>query len=521
MGQALNKVNAAILSILLLQMGCSSETVPSVDAIQAAYDRSDLATARELARRALNANPADPRVILLNSQIAIESDSPDYAINALRPLMDDPDYGTQARAWLGRALVMRNQPAEALQVLGNRPSTDGLSAAVSVVAFRNLGDLDRAREAFASGKAAFPKAPDILLIEAEEALRIGDIGHARNVVGVLLHEAPRKVDSQMLATRLDLVDGQPAKAERRLDWILKVRPDHPAALLTKGGILIDRGDMAGGEVYLKKAAKMPGNASLVAQYLRARVAYDKGRIAEARQLGDEIDNPSIFPPAARLVGILAAQGGQNDRAIRLLQPYLASNPDDAQAREALARALAQTGDMMAAWHYLEPAARSPQASASILTLAAQMTTQIGLPNAAQWQSRLERAQKSEGRLALFVQGQKAIQSGNWRRADQIYADLLRTAPPTGDRILLNNAAYIRQQLGDLDEAERLIRRALALGAPDGIVLDTAAWILFQKYGPTREARDFSARAEKLLPSDANVKAHAALIRAPASGAPAA
>ncbi|NCA02427.1 MAG: hypothetical protein EBS87_09680 [Sphingomonadaceae bacterium] len=491
-GQVMNKVNSAVLGLLLLQTACSQETVPTVDAIQAAYDRSDFVQARELARRALNANPADPRVILLNSQIAIESDSPDYALTALRPLLSDPDYGARARSWLGRALVMSNQPAAALQL---------------------------SREAFATGKAAFPNSPDLIMIEAEEALRVGDIDRARAQVQHLLRLAPNKVDTQMLAVRMALIDGQPDRAEKRLDWVLTARPDHASALLAKGSLRQEKGDLVGAETYLKKAAKLNGNSGLVAQYLRARIAYDKGDAAEARKRMDEIGNPSAFPPAARLAGILASEAGQNDRAIRLLQGYIAGNPDDAAARGALARALMQSGDAIEAWHYLEPAARATDADAKIISLAAQLTTQLGLPDAKAWQARQQRAQTSQARLALFAQAQKAMSARDWQRADQIYADLLRGAPPTGDRILLNNAAFIRQQLGDLDGAERLIRRALALGTPDGVVLDTASWILFQKYGSTPEVRSMSARAEKLLPGHADVRAHAAKIRAAAGQGP--
>jgi predicted Zn-dependent protease len=517
----MKRVNGAVIGLLLLQTAFSQETVPTVDAIQAAYDRSDLAQARELARRALNANPADPRVILLNSQIAIESDSPDYALTALRPLLSDPDYGPRARPWLGRALVMSNQPAAALQLLGDRAPTDGLSAAVSVVAHRALGELDRAREVFATGKAAFPNSPDLTMIEVVEALRVGDVGHARAQVQRLLHLAPNKVDTQMLAVRMALIDGQPDRAEKRLDWVLTVRPDHASALLAKGGLRQEKGDLAGAESFLKKAAKLSGNSALVAQYLRARMAYDQGDAAEARKRMDEIGNPSVFPPAAQLAGILAAEAGQNDRAIRLLQGYIAGNPDDATARGALAQALMQTGDAMEAWHYLEPAARSSTADAKIISLAAKLTAQLGLPEAKLWQARQQRAQMSQARLALFAQAQKAMSARDWQRADQIYAELLRGAPPAGDRILLNNAAYIRQQLGDLDGAERLIRRALALGTPDGVVLDTASWILFQKYGATPEVRSMSARAERLLPKNADVRAHAAKIRTATGEGPAA
>ena len=197
------------------------------------------------------------------------------------------------------------------------------------------------------------------------------------------------------------------------------------------------------------------------------------------------------------------------------------NPDDAAARGALAQALMQTGDAMEAWHYLEPAARANNADARIVSLAAKLTAQLGLPEAKLWQARQQRAQMSQAHLALFAQAQKAMSARDWQRADQIYAELLRGAPPAGDKILLNNAAYIRQQLGYLDGAERLIRRALTLGAPDGVVLDTASWILFQKYGATPEVRSMSARAEKLLPNNADVRAHAAKIRAATGQGPAA
>lgn len=497
----------------MIQAGCASENVPTVDAIQAAYDRSDFVHARELARRALNANPADPRVILLTSQIAIESDSPDYALNALRPLLNDPDYGARARPWLGRALVMSNQPGEAVRLLGDRAPADGLSAAVTVVAYRALGDLDRAREAFATGKAAFPNAPDLILIEGEEAFRVGDVAHGRAHVQRLLKLAPNKVDTQMLAARLAMIEGQPDRAEKRLDWVLTARPDHAAALLAKGSLRQAKGDFVGAETFLKKAATLSGNSALLAQYLRARTAYDRGDRTEARKRMDEIGNPGAFPPAAQLAGILAAEAGQNDRAIRLLQGYLSGNPDDNVARVALARALKQTGDAMQAWHYLEPAAKSKEADVAGITLAAQLTTQLGLPEAKMWQIKQQRAQAGQARLARFALAEKAMAAQDWRQADRIYAELLQGAPPTGDRILLNNAAFIRQQLGDLDGAERLIRRALAVGAPDGVVLDTASWILFQKYGATPEVKAMSARAQKLLPDNAEVRAHAEKIRA--------
>lgn len=506
--QAIKRVNVAFLGLLLLQTACSQETVPTVDAIQAAYDRSDSAQARELARRALNANPADPRVILLNSQIAIESDSPDYAINALRPLIDDPQFGSTARPWLGRALVMSNQPAEAIRLFAGRAPTDGLSAAVLVVAYRAMGELDKAREVFAAGRASFPNAPDLLMIEAEEALRVGDQPHARAIIQKLVQIAPRKVDTQMLAARMSLIDGQADRAMKRLDWVLAVRPDHSSALLLKGSLLQDQGDVAQAEAVLTKAAKATGNAGLAAQYLRARLAFDKGDKGLARQLIDEIANPSIFPPAAQLAGILAAEAGQNDRAIGLLQRYVAGYPEDAGARRALARAFLQTGNAMEAWHYLEPAARAPDASSDILNLAVQLVSQLGLPNAAQWQARLQNARQQDARLQLFIEAEKLMKAKNWRGADQVYAQLLQNAPASGDRILLNNAAFIRQKMGDLGTAETLIRKALTLGTPDAIILDTASWILFEKYGATPEVRALSNRALKLAPNNPDVRAHA-------------
>ncbi|MEY3906910.1 MAG: Tetratricopeptide repeat, partial [Pseudomonadota bacterium] len=97
----------------------------------------------------------------------------------------------------------------------------------------------------------------------------------------------------------------------------------------------------------------------------------------------------------------------------------------------------------------------------------------------------------------------------------LYAALLRADPATMNKALLNNAAYARQQLGDLAAAEALARRALAIDPNDPVVQDTTSWILFARYGATPEAVRLSRRARARMGNDPDVRQHGARIEAAA------
>lgn len=72
---------------------------------------------------------------------------------------------------------------------------------------------------------------------------------------------------------------------------------------------------------------------------------------------------------------------------------------------------------------------------------------------------------------------------------------------------LNYLAYTYADLGkNLDEAESMVRRALALQPNDGYIMDTLGWVLFRR-GRTEEAVRFLEAAYKLEPNESIIAEH--------------
>lgn len=506
-------VTGAALMLMLGVSACGEESIPSAASIREAYEQSALSQARDLARRALKADPDNPELQLLSGQIAVQTDNAEYAIGVLAPLLTQPAFADRARPWLAKAQLLVGNARQALEVLGDRAPQTGLAASVGVVAHSMLGRLDEADRLFLEARQAFPNAIEVLALEGNNALGRGDVGRAAAIAEHILKVGPKSIDAHMFAARVALARQQLDVGEKHLDWVLVARPDFGAALVAKGTIRHDKGDVKGAEAAFLKASGKSNEAALIAQYFRARIEFDKGREDKARDILQTINNPSIFPPAARLSGILAARSGQNEQAIRLLKAYIDNGGEDPQSRFALASAFGKVGQPESGWRYLQPLIQSPVADASVLGLASQLARTLNMPVAESLQSRLASVSQKDARAPQFLEAEAAMKRGDWEAADTIYTVMLNAEPATSNKVLLNNAAYARQQLGDLNGAQLLIERALRATPNDPILLDTAGWIAFKKDGPTPQALSFIRRARSAMPGHPEIEAHAKAIEA--------
>lgn len=108
--QRRNRVNGLIFPILFGLAACSSDNVPQMDTIRAAYLQQDYERARELAATALKANPSDPAIVFLSGQIALDSGNLDFAKAQLQRLLPDAHFGARARGTCARLLAF-GQPS--------------------------------------------------------------------------------------------------------------------------------------------------------------------------------------------------------------------------------------------------------------------------------------------------------------------------------------------------------------------------------------------------------------------------
>ncbi len=508
------KVNGLVLPILLMLTACADDNVPQTDTIRAAYQQQEYARATKLVAAALKERPSDPTLLFLSGQIALETGNLDFAKAQMQRLLPDTQFGARARVELARVYMLSGNPREVLSTLGEKPPS-GLGYSLAATAASMLGDVDKGGRLMVEGMGAFPQSSELLVLAGNNAVGGGDLAAAKSWADKAMQVAPQDKDVRMLAARLALAQDKQSEAAQHLDVILRAHPNDGLALMAKAGILARAGNAKAAEALFVKASGPGKNATneltAAARYYRAQIAFDAGNYGAARDILAGVSPAKAFLPAARLAGILAAYQGQDEQAIDLLRHYLGQGGDDPLARYALAISLARVGQVADAWRYLKPAALAADANAPVRALAAQLTRALKLPEAARF---APVPQTPDGVMPsdLALAASRALQAGDIPKADRLFREALMRDPQTKDRVLLNNAALVRQRVGDLEGSEKLARQAFALDPNDPVLMDTLGWILFQKKGPTPEARKLILSAAKALPNDREVQQHAQALR---------
>lgn len=96
-------------------------------------------------------------------------------------------------------------------------------------------------------------------------------------------------------------------------------------------------------------------------------------------------------------------------------------------------------------------------------------------------------------------------SGQWDRAEADFKRALELSPE--QPYVLNYLAYSWAERGrNLDEARRMLERAVALRPEDGAIVDSLGWVLYRQ-GELDEAVRRLERAVELQPGDATINAH--------------
>ncbi|MCU1280832.1 MAG: hypothetical protein JWM53_4378 [bacterium] len=320
------------------------------------------------------------------------------------------------------------------------------------------GNLGEAREELAELYQAEGRIDDALAALADAYDRSGDGKTAEHLVRLQMATG-RGDEASALVERLEdegggldrklwvgwrwLDAGKPERARGVAEAALKVS-DSPAAHLLMGRALDALGQP---DEAIAQLTKVPARATqyVAAQSLIGRLLRDRGRYREAV---DTIGH-----------AILSLSGGQPGSASDALQ-------------DALAQVHERAGDRAQAVKLLEQAlARRPQSQ----------------------------------ELA-FALGAAYQRSGQWERAvDTVRGSILRR---DGDNVqALNFVGYALAQQGQrLDEARRMLERALVLKPMSGEVADSLG-LLYVKLNRLDDAERLLVQADRLTPADPEILEH--------------
>jgi tetratricopeptide (TPR) repeat protein len=211
------------------------------------------------------------------------------------------------------------------------------------------------------------------------------------------------------------------------------------------------------------------------------------------------------PRFADLLGQYQEQAGRLKEAIESYTTALAVRPADRAIKLRRISALLNAGDYQRAAQFAADGRRQHPDEVRFAQLHARALFEAGDRSAAV--SLLEAAAKSfpRDRDTQFVLADTYNQTGRPADAERVLRQLLAADPDNAN--VLNYLGYILAERGEqLDEAIRLVRRAVEQQPENGAFLDSLGWAYFRK-GDMNEAEKYLSAAAARLPTNSEIQDH--------------
>ena len=249
---------------------------------------------------------------------ALRSNRPSEAEEAFRRVLEAQPESAADHAHLGAALVQQDRVDEALAVYRRGLELDQPSASLHnnyAQALLQTGDLDAADGELAAALAIAPTDLEARLNQAVVATRRSDLGAALAILEAALEIAPGDARVlEQLAPRL--ARAEPERAIELWERLLSVAPERLEALDALAQVLANHGRHDRAIGWLRRGLDVAPNSSRLNLLLAWHLA--------------------TAPDAASRHG---------EEAVRLARRVRRAYPEDPQAADVLAAALAESGDL--------------------------------------------------------------------------------------------------------------------------------------------------------------------------------
>ena len=495
---------------LMLTAGCSDTPEDPYPAAIEASEHGDFQSARLFLLQELKENPGNSDARLLSGKTQLALENPEGAAEEFKKLSDHPQLGMEAKDLLAKAYLQTGNAKKALESLEQNGIQSGLAYAVSVVAYLNQGDAEKALNQLDVGLAQFPDSVDLKVLDAKRAYDKSDINRSRGILASVLKAEPTMLEARLLAGRLEMSAKQHGVAKEHFNAVIKSSPWNLPAILSLAAIAREEKDEKAAGEWLKKAEEVaPGHP--VGVYFAAQIAYEAGNVDHAHMLVQSLGKKSAEFPALRFLrGQISSQRGQHHTAVAEFERFFRLGGNNEAARAMLAQEYVLTGAHDKAWDLMQPDLKRANANPALLRLGAQVAAKLGRAEQAELASRSQRASKADPYAQAMVKAGTAVKAGKWDEADSLYQSALQSGGEN-DPIVLNNAAYVRLELGDTASAINLARKANTLVPNDPTIMDTLGWALFKADATSEEGKDLIRRAAALAPGNRTIAKHRAAI----------
>lgn len=493
-----------LLAGLLALAGCADSPAESQAKAKAEFAAHNYNTARIHIAAALEAEPANRELLLLQAWTLLALGDGDGAGTTLDKLAGGKPPNGELAELAAEAALLRKVPDQAVELLSaaKGPEAHRLRALAAL----QKEDVQAAQDHLEAAVAAGGNAR-VYTDYARYRLLAGDVAGADEMAARAAKAAPESLDTLLVEGQLALRHGDLKLSLEKYTRAGQLFPNSLAALTGKAAVLGDLGRTKEMDALVAVAvAQAPRDPAVIfLQVKSAAVRKDWPRIRATLQPVEV--SLGALDPLRQIYGEALLRMGQAELAIAQLEPIARAMPGNREARRLLGEAKLASGDAAGAFAVLDPLASHPAARTDELMLAAKAARAAGNPKAGHFENRtkLPTAQALGRDLA---DGDAAMRAGNWGGAAAAYHKVLAVTDGR-NAMVLNNMAYAQTMLGNHGEALAFARRAIKEAPSNPSVLDTAGWAQFKSGKDRDEALRLLRRAAQLAPRNVTIRAHLA------------
>lgn len=320
---------------------------------------------------------------------------------------------------------------------------------------------------------------------------------------------PDHLDAALMLAKLQIRAGTPQPAVEAMTSLINRRPDLLQAYETLIEATKALGKLEELAVAVAKAQeKSPNSAQL--HYLLGRLRVEQKQGNAARQSFEQALTaaPNLLVAWVELTE-LDLREGKTDSALKRAQVLVEKAPKLAAGHFLLGRVMAIQGNWNGAYTAAAKTTELDRNHAGAYGLLADFFTAGAKKPEVMQTLELYLRQHPNEQMAAILGGQAYSAAGQFAKARDLYEGFLKANPAAS--IVLNNLANVyAENLGNLDKALELARKARALEPTSPAMADTLGWILYQRKDYAG-ALPLVEEAAKNLPGNAEVQLHLGLV----------
>jgi len=313
--------------------------------------KGNITSAKTALTRMQELAPDDETPVIMLNALALKDKNTAEAEKILRAFLADHPDALNINLALGKLMVQEKRLDEAILVYREIASLTANNPEI----LRQLGILYFQHQDYTEAEATFRKLVDIhpdgishfYLAASLEAL--GKIPEARKIYMQIDDSSPMAIEAQIRLAAIDISQGKPDTAAKRLQNVLKIKPAHLDAHLMLSAIWLNQKRY---RKLLDETDQLMGLNNLPARLLFNRaVAFE--HFKQYKQVEAMLNRIILHHPnnaeALNFLGYTYAEQGVNlEQAIVLINRALIQKPDDGYYLDSLAWAYYQSGDYVQA-----------------------------------------------------------------------------------------------------------------------------------------------------------------------------